>query len=354
MIENKGSLTGDINTTVKYIEPVKQEKNAIPTKEAQEIIPDEGYTGLSKVTVEAIPDEYVIPEGTLEITENGTHDVTNYKEVVADVHEAVKYKPRRVTFQACVTSELEYEIENLDTSLFTNMQSMFGGSSSLKKLDLSSFDTSNVTNFYKMFDSCYNLAELNLSSFNTSKGTNFSYMFHQCKALTNLDLSNFDMSNATNLSYMFYVCEKLTNLDLSNLDFSSVTDVKNMFAYCSALENLNLGGCDFSKVDNLTNMFQGCTSLTNLEFPNNLGEGFRTPSANNSSFKINLSNCTLLTHDSLMNVINNLYDLHLNTTMYKPDAGKFYTQSLVLGASNLAKLTEEEIAIATNKGWNVT
>ena len=40
-----------------------QEKEAIPTKEQQEIVPDKNYDGLSKVTVNPIPDEYIIPSG---------------------------------------------------------------------------------------------------------------------------------------------------------------------------------------------------------------------------------------------------------------------------------------------------
>ena len=43
-----------------------------------------------------------------------------------------------------------------------------------------------------------------------------------------------------------------------------------------------------------------------------------------------------------MNAINDLYDI--------ASAG-VQPQKLVLGSTNLAKLTAEEIAIATNKGW---
>ena len=45
-----------------------QEKEAIPTKEQQEIVPDKNYDGLSKVTVDKIPDEYIIPTGNIELS----------------------------------------------------------------------------------------------------------------------------------------------------------------------------------------------------------------------------------------------------------------------------------------------
>jgi hypothetical protein len=53
-----------------------------------------------------------------------------------------------------------------------------------------------------------------------------------------------------------------------------------------------------------------------------------------------------------MNVINNLYDLNL--TYDVANGGTLYTQKLTLGSTNLAKLTADEIAIATSKGWTVS
>lgn len=55
---------------------------------------------------------------------------------------------------------------------------------------------------------------------------------------------------------------------------------------------------------------------------------------------ISFTDCTKLTHDSLMNVINGLQTV---TT----------TQKLTLGAENLAKLTDAEKKIATDKGWTL-
>jgi hypothetical protein len=55
--------------------------------------------------------------------------------------------------------------------------------------------------------------------------------------------------------------------------------------------------------------------------------------------------CPNLTKESVMNVINNLYDR--NTAGYSVVTLPFNTKSLAL-------LSDEEKAIATNKGWTLT
>ena len=86
-----------------------QEKEAIPTKEQQEIVPDKNYDGLSKVTVNPIPDEYIIPDGNLEINQNGTYDVTNYASAEVNV-------PEKVLGTKTITSNGTYNAtdDNLD------------------------------------------------------------------------------------------------------------------------------------------------------------------------------------------------------------------------------------------------
>lgn len=56
----------------------------------------------------------------------------------------------------------------------------------------------------------------------------------------------------------------------------------------------------------------------------------------------NLSTCTALTVDSLMSVINALVDLTGQSS-----------KRLILGSANLAKLSEEQKAVATSKNWNL-
>lgn len=61
--------------------PELQSKTVTPTKSLQVAAPDSGYGGLSEVTINAIPDEYIIPSGMVRYTVNGRFDVTNYSEV---------------------------------------------------------------------------------------------------------------------------------------------------------------------------------------------------------------------------------------------------------------------------------
>ena len=103
-------------------------------------------------------------------------------------------------------------IENLDTELVTNMQSMFDHCNNLTSLDLSNFDTSNVTSMGAMFRNCGNLTSLDVSSFNTNRVKDMGLMFAGCGHLTSLDVSNFDTNKVTDMYYMFHGCNNLKTI----------------------------------------------------------------------------------------------------------------------------------------------
>lgn len=67
-----------------------QTKTATPTTSQQVIQPDSGYDGLSSVTVNPIPSEYIVPSGSETKTTNGTYDVTALAQLVVNVTSPVK------------------------------------------------------------------------------------------------------------------------------------------------------------------------------------------------------------------------------------------------------------------------
>ena len=63
-------------------------KTVTPTKSVQNVTPEEGQL-LSGVTVNAIPDQYIVPTGSQTITANGNVDVTALASVTVNVPNAV-------------------------------------------------------------------------------------------------------------------------------------------------------------------------------------------------------------------------------------------------------------------------
>lgn len=197
---------------------------------------------------------------------------------------------------------------------------------------------SSQTDYSSKFNTDTNLKYMPLVD--VSNGTSFYHMFYSCSILENVP--QLDTSNGTNFQGMFNNCSKLTTIP--QLDTSKGITFNNMFSSCSALTTIPQ--LVFSKSVSVYNMFSGCSALTTVGGFLNLGQAYlTTQSANFSNYTLKLNSCTLLTHDSLMNVINNLYDIATKGCN---------AQTLYLGSTNLAKLTAEEIAIATNRGWSVS
>jgi surface protein len=207
----------------------------------------------------------------------------------------------------------------------------------LTELDLSSFDTSKVTTMYEMF-AFSELQNVNVASFDTSNVTDTGSMFRGCESLQIVPL--FDTSNVTNMGYMFYGRKQLTTIPA--FDTSKVTSFSDMFNSATNIISIPLLDCSKVYYGSNINLFASSTMtyLTDLGGFKDLGKvsGFNKPS-------YFLKNCPNLTKESVLNVLNNLYDR--KTAGYSVVTLPFHTNALAL-------LSDEEKAIATNKGWTIS
>ena len=159
-----------------------------------------------------------------------------------------------------------------------------------------------LTDVSHMFSGCYNLKKVTLTGFDTSECVSFSRMFLSCYKLETLPIS-FDTSNGTDVSYMFYGCQKLVSIP--SLDLSSADNTKTSY------------------------MFDGCSNLEHIGITGTIG------------VSLDLKNCSKLSHDTLVAILN---------ALVPKTSG---TWKLTIGSTNIAKLTQEELDIATTKGWQV-
>ena len=157
------------------------------------------------------------------------------------------------------------------------------------------FDFTQKTKFRYCWYYCSSLTEFPL--LNTSRGTDFWFAWNGCSGLTSFP--QLDLSSGTNFGFAWGSCSKLASFPA--LDLSNGTNFWYAWDNCSALTTL--GGFGAIKAD------------------------------------IDLSYSPKLTVDSLMNVI----------TQAATVTGK----TMTLGSTNLAKLTDEQKAVATNKGWTL-
>ena len=159
----------------------------------------------------------------------------------------------------------------------------------------------------------------------TSKANNMTAMFSSCVNLMQVPL--LDTSNVVHFDEMFYNCTSLTTVP--QFDTSNLYSAQLMFGGCSKLVKIPL--LDFTKAEQLRSMLLACSELVELS-------GF-----SNLSVNLDLSSSRKLTADSIMSVINEAKDLS--------ETGG--TATLTLGSTNIEKLTEEQIAIASFKGWTL-
>ena len=191
---------------------------------------------------------------------------------------------------------------------------------------------------------CGNLEYVNLSNLEVVRSIKAA--FDGCRKLTSSNIigleamfkancncpTDFEFGVTYDWNDMFINCIGLTSLDFDMIGkyIGICTNLSNFLNGCTNIENADLSSWDVSNCSSLTNFVNNCSKLNSFYAPKNIKVSFS-----------NFTKSTLLTSEHLMSIINNL--------VTSED-----TRTLTLGSANLAKLNDEQIAIAANKGWTVS
>lgn len=206
-----------------------------------------------------------------------------------------------------------------------------------------------VIDTYKYVYDCPALPEHFKFAPRTKYGCNF--MFSGNYKITNID--SFDTSKAVGCSGMFAGCYQLKSiglLDMSNVRWELQDDSSAYIDNTTGIEFMfdspYYSNADLKRMINF--------NLTNLGGFKDLGKGYVDQiKTYGIDYKpvLDLQYCSNLTHDSLMNVINTVYDFSNDFSSCTSENDAYGIIQLDVDGVCMARLTDDDIAIANKKGW---
>lgn len=167
------------------------------------------------------------------------------------------------------------------------------------------------------------------------KPTNAAYMFYGSTAPSDLEYWSTDIANGVDWSDNQSLASTFqNNTSIYNIgEIGASITINNAFNGCvnlAVISNLKLP--IYESIYAYMNAFKGCSSLEILNLEGRILHN-----------NFDVSDSPLLQKLSIMNIINALADKTNDTSETE--------WVCTIGEENLAKLTDDEIAIATEKGW---
>lgn len=180
-------------------------------------------------------------------------------------------------------------------------------------------------------------AIFDLTKIDFTSATVLTSMFYECSSGLTINVpSEWSLPAATSFNYVF--CNAPI-AEIGDINAPNVWDYECAFA-TSALTSI--GTIDCTSAMDVEGIFSGSTALSTIGGLTNLGSAY-TASIAEIDKNLDLSACSALTTDSVLNIFESIATL--------PDG---VSASIILHSDVLENLTEDEIAVATNKGWTVS
>lgn len=305
-----------------------------------------------QIMIETINDFKTMPEEALTITGNCDYAFSNDK-------------------WGWFLNKYSDEITLID---ITSATSMFNGSSNLLKIPTVGLKVANVMNLNGAWQNCKNLKEINIDingTFTSSTTNAVDSTFAYCYSLRHINgldkwpavckgQSIFGLYNTFNYCYCL---DELINIPFIYSTYSGSYQFGSAFSQCSRLKDLIFKPSDDGATVvapisgatlNLTTAGFTSIDLVNWGIPAGkevIDDATYQALKDDPDWWSRKSNYSRYNHDSAVRTINSLPDCSAtgtNTITFKGTAG-----SLTDGGA-INTLTEEEIAVASAKGWTVS
>ena len=254
----------------------------------------------------------------------------------ADIKSAIESKGVEVTGGLTTYADAIREIEGGSGDVEGKFENgtRFTSSGTIKHIPL--FDTSHWTTMNSMFEYCGNLLAIPL--YDTSNVTNMERMFYGCKMLRTIP--SLDFSNAS-VGNLFYDCWNIR--ELPDINCAKASNMSGMLYRLESVHTIGKIYCDaLTSASSIMTISYPLKCLINFGGFHNLGMPKSLSSTSVNGFMTCMPN---LSRESLLNVLNELYD--------RKTAG-YSVLTLKMHENHFAKLSDADIAIATNKGWTLS
>ncbi|MCI7208444.1 MAG: BspA family leucine-rich repeat surface protein [Clostridium sp.] len=247
----------------------------------------------------------------------------------------------------------------------TNVNAICSGCTALRSFDFLKIKGA-ITTIRQAFENCWKLADISgFAQWNVSNAKDFYKAFYACQKISGeLDFSNMNWDSCTILGECFKGMGLITKVYLPVTN--KVNNMNGTFQNCSNLTYINrlasevnfnadtilmstsiqeIGYLDLTHLVNTWAIIRGNKKLTTLAFKPNSIPYLRSDITGITELWVrSYGTNTDLTKNSLLSLLNGLMDLTGTDTP---------TCSITLSSYYMAKLTDDEISIATNKGWTI-